>query len=114
MAGSPNSPSKMAAGSCSGRRTVLPPYRRTWPGVFPSGASPGGRRLLRLRVLGQKPGDVARHLGLHSRPLRRSFARLLGTGTARSAVEIDGGLIPKRGIGQDAADRSEERRVGKE
>jgi hypothetical protein len=57
-----------------------------------------------LRLLAQKAGDVAGHLRLHSRALRRSFARLLGTGTARRPVEIDGGLIPERGIGQHAVD----------
>ncbi len=48
--------------------------------------------------------DVARHLRLHSRALRRSFTRLLGPGTARRTVQIDGGLISKRGIGQHAVD----------
>jgi hypothetical protein len=41
---------------------------------------------------------------LHSRTLRRSFARLLGDGTARGIIQIDGSLIPERGIGQHAVD----------
>ena len=36
--------------------------------------------------------------------LSGSFARLLGAGTARSLIQIDGSLIPKRGIGQHAVD----------
>src|SRR6202022_4949739 len=39
-----------------------------------------------------------------ARALSGSFARLLGAGTARSLIQIDGSLIPKRGKGQNAVD----------
>ena len=57
-----------------------------------------------LCLLAQKTRYVARHIRLRSRALSGSFARLLGAGTARSLIQIDGSLIPKRGIGQHAVD----------
>src|SRR3984893_18604061 len=57
-----------------------------------------------LCLLAQKTRYVARHILLRSRALSGSFARLLGAGTARSLIQIDGSLIPKRGIGQHAVD----------
>ena len=57
-----------------------------------------------LCLLAQKTRYVARHIRLRSRALSGSFARLLGAGTARSLIQIDGSLIPKRGIGQHAID----------
>ena len=57
-----------------------------------------------LCLLAQKTSYVARHIRLRSRALSGSFARLLGAGTARSLIQIDGSLIPKRGIGQHAVD----------
>ena len=55
-------------------------------------------------LLAQKARYVARHFRLHSRTLRRSFARLLGAGTARGRIQIGGSLISERGIGQHAVD----------
>jgi hypothetical protein len=57
-----------------------------------------------LCLLAQETRYVARHIRLRSRALSGSFARLLGAGTARSLIQIDGSLIPKRGIGQHAVD----------
>src|ERR1700719_2635220 len=57
-----------------------------------------------LCLLAQKTRYVARYIRLRSRALSGSFARLLGAGTARSLIQIDGSLIPKRGIGQHAVD----------
>jgi hypothetical protein len=57
-----------------------------------------------LCLLAQKTRYIARHIRLRSRALSGSFARLLGAGTARSLIQIDGSLIPKRGIDQHAVD----------
>jgi hypothetical protein len=43
-----------------------------------------------------------RHIRLRSRALSGSFAWLLGAGTAGSLIQIEGSLIPKRGVGQHA------------
>jgi hypothetical protein len=57
-----------------------------------------------LCLLAQKARYVARHIRLRSRALSGSFARLLRARTARSHIQINGSLIPKRGIGQHAVD----------
>ena len=49
--------------------------------------------------LAQKSRYVARHLRLHSRTLRGSFAWLFGADAVRDLIQIDRSLIPERGTG---------------
>ena len=49
--------------------------------------------------LAQKSRYVARHVRLHSRTLRCSFARLFGAGAVCGLIQIDRSLISEPGIG---------------